>query len=73
MLKGLRGQIKEFADKLERKAKEPIPADLKSEGHLHVTLHKATNLKAMDSNGLSDPYCKVRRMKLPAAPELATA
>ena len=26
---------------------------------LHCTIHKASGLKAMDSNGLSDPYVKL--------------
>ena len=38
---------------------EPVAAEQVGSGTLHVTLHRAQGLKAMDRNGKSDPYVKL--------------
>jgi hypothetical protein len=59
MLKDLTRQIKDHADKVERTTTKPTLADANANGTLFVLLTRATNLKAMDSNGFSDPYAKL--------------
>ena len=57
MLKDVRGRIDEYFVKNARN--EPTMADFGAEGTLYVQLISATGLVAADSNGLSDPYCKL--------------
>ena len=59
MLKDVRKQIKDFADRSDRYAYRSGPADPNAEGTLHIKLLRGVGLKAADSNGFSDPYCKL--------------
>ena len=59
LIKRVRDQMREYAEKnivlTNREA-----SDLNSEGTLHVLLSSANGLLSKDSNGLSDPYVKLR-------------
>ena len=57
LLKDVRGRIDEYCVKNARN--QPTIADFEAEGTLYVQLISATGLVAADSNGLSDPYCKL--------------
>ena len=57
LLKDVRGRIDEYYVKNARY--QPTIADFEAEGTLYVQLISATGLVAADSNGLSDPYCKL--------------
>lgn len=59
MLKEVRKQIRDFAERADRHAYRMGPADHNAEGTLHIKLLRGVGLKAADSNGFSDPYCKL--------------